>query len=87
MLTSYINGLHVAKQIVQGVENKYSNGHFGCNSNGEHEKCVGCPLTNCNNRNKIWFGYEKLTDNKKSASRSSDMVSREDVSYMLDKTL
>ena len=84
MLTSYINAFHVAKQFVQEVEEKYNNGHFGCNSNGEHEKCNDCPLTNCNIRNKIWFGYEKLTDNKKSVSHSLDMVSREDVGYMLD---
>lgn len=36
-------------------ENRYR-GHFGCNTNGEHERCDGCGLTECKSRNKIWFG-------------------------------
>ena len=51
------------REIILQTERKYNNGHFGCNSNGEHEKCNDCPLTNCNIRNKIWFGYEKLANN------------------------
>ena len=45
-----------AIEIVKQVSAEYSNGHFGCNTNGEHERCDGCGLTNCKNRNKIWFG-------------------------------
>lgn len=44
------------KEIVKQAAAEYNSGHFGCNTNGEHEKCNGCGLTNCKNRNKIWFG-------------------------------
>lgn len=44
------------KEIIEQIEDEYSNGHFGCNTNGEHERCDGCGLTNCKSRNKIWFG-------------------------------
>lgn len=45
-----------AIEIVKQVSAEYSNGHFGCNTNGEHERCDGCGLTDCKSRNKIWFG-------------------------------
>ena len=48
--------LDYAIEIVKHEAEKYNNGHFGCNTNGEHEKCNGCGLTDCKNRNKIWFG-------------------------------
>ena len=48
--------LEKAIEIVKQEAEKYNNGHFGCNTNGEHEKCNGCGLTNCKSRNKIWFG-------------------------------
>ncbi len=48
--------LERAIEIVKKEAEKYNNGHFGCNTNGEHEKCNGCGLTDCKNRNKIWFG-------------------------------
>lgn len=44
------------EEIVKQEAKQYNNGHFGCNTNGEHEKCNGCGLTDCKNRNKIWFG-------------------------------
>ena len=44
------------KDIIEQIAAEYSNGHFGCNTNGEHERCNGCGLTNCKSRNKIWFG-------------------------------
>lgn len=44
------------KEIIEQIEDECSNGHFGCNTNGEHERCDGCGLTNCKRRNKIWFG-------------------------------
>ena len=44
------------KEIIEQIEDEYSNGHFGCNTNGEHERCDGCGLTDCKSRNKIWFG-------------------------------
>ena len=48
--------LHDAIEIVKQAAYKCKGGHFGCNSNGEHEKCNGCGLTYCKSRNKIWFG-------------------------------
>ena len=44
------------KKIIEQIAAEYSNGHFGCNTNGEHERCDGCGLTDCKSRNKIWFG-------------------------------
>lgn len=46
------------KKIVQEVAAEYKNGHFGCNFNGEHEKCKDCCITNCKKRNTIWFGLD-----------------------------
>ena len=48
--------LERAIEIVKQEAKQYNSGHFGCNTNGEHEKCNGCGLTDCKNRNKIWFG-------------------------------
>ena len=45
-----------AIEIVKHEAEKYNSGHFGCNTNGEHEKCNCCGLIDCKNRNKIWFG-------------------------------
>ena len=44
------------KDIIDQTSAECRNGHFGCNTNGEHERCDGCGLTNCKSRNKIWFG-------------------------------
>ena len=49
-------GVNKAIEIVKKESEKYKDGHFGCNTNGEHERCDGCGLTNCKSRNKIWFG-------------------------------
>ena len=49
-------GVNKAIEIVKKESEKSYHGHFGCNTNGEHEKCNGCGLTDCKNRNKIWFG-------------------------------
>ena len=45
-----------AIEIVKQEAERCKGGHFGCNTNGEHEKCNGCGLTYCKSRNKIWFG-------------------------------
>lgn len=45
-----------AIEIVKKESEKNYHGHFGCNTNGEHERCDGCGLTDCKSRNKIWFG-------------------------------
>ena len=49
-------GVNKAIEIVKKESEKQYHGHFGCNTNGEHERCDGCGLTNCKSRNKIWFG-------------------------------
>ena len=49
-------GVNKAIEIVKKESEKSYHGHFGCNTNGEHERCDGCGLTNCKSRNKIWFG-------------------------------
>lgn len=49
-------GVNKAIEIVKKESEKRYHGHFGCNTNGEHERCDGCGLTDCKNRNKIWFG-------------------------------
>ena len=55
------NCMNVVKKFVQEVAEEYKNGHFGCNFNGEHEKCKDCCITNCKKRNAIWFGLD-VTD-------------------------
>ena len=50
------NALDKSIEIVKQEAERCKGGHFGCNSNGEHEKCNGCGLTYCKSRNKIWFG-------------------------------
>lgn len=44
--------------IVNELAEKYKSGHFGCNFNGQHEKCNKCEL-NCKHRNTIWFGIKE----------------------------
>lgn len=53
---NYMIPVDNAIEIVKQVAEECKNGHFGCNTNGEHEKCNGCCLTDCKNRNTIWFG-------------------------------
>ena len=53
--------MNVVKKFLQEVAEQYKNGHFGCNFNGEHEKCKDCCITNCKKRNAIWFGLD-VTD-------------------------
>ena len=45
-----------AIEIVNQVAEEYKNGHFGCNSNGQHEKCKDCGLRGeCSHCNTEWF--------------------------------
>ena len=45
-------------EIVKQEAEKCKTGHFGCNSNGQHEKCSACCDYDCKNRNREWFGEE-----------------------------
>ena len=51
-----------AIKIVRREAEKCKNGHFGCNSNGEHEKCKNCGVYDCKIRNTIWFGCKEARD-------------------------
>ena len=43
-------------EIVNQVAEEYKHGHFGCNSNGQHERCVDCGLRGeCSHYNTEWF--------------------------------
>lgn len=48
---------NIIKIIKQAAE-ECKNGHFGCNSNGQHEKCSTCCDYDCKNRNSEWFGVK-----------------------------
>ena len=44
--------INITKQLAE----EYSHGHFGCNSNGEREKCAGCGIApTCKEKYKHWF--------------------------------
>lgn len=45
-----------AARIVHEIAEEYKHGHFGCNSNGQHERCVDCGLRGeCSHYNTEWF--------------------------------
>lgn len=45
-----------AARIVHEIAEEYKHGHFGCNSNGQHERCVDCGLRGeCSHCNTEWF--------------------------------
>ena len=42
---------------VNQVAEEYKHGHFGCNMNGQHERCKDCGLRGeCSHYNAEWFG-------------------------------
>lgn len=50
-----------AIEIVNQVEEEYKHGHFGCNFNGQHEKCKNCGLRGeCSHCNTEWFGGKDI---------------------------
>ena len=50
--------LDYAIEIVEQTATECKHGHFGCNSNGQHEKCSKCSDYDCKRRNREWFGAE-----------------------------
>lgn len=45
-----------AARIVREIAREYKHGHFGCNFNGQHEKCKDCGLRGeCSHYNTEWF--------------------------------
>ena len=58
-----------AIEIINRVAEECKDGHFGCNSNGEHEKCEGCGYAEkCPNYKREWF--EKLKNDVSEISAS-----------------
>lgn len=52
----YATAMHNAIEIVNQIAEEYKHGHFGCNSNGQHERCVDCGLRGeCSHYNTEWF--------------------------------
>ena len=51
----------------------YKSGHFGCNSNGEHEKCRNCEL-DCKQRNQIWFGVKEEFGKDTNVTTNADRI-------------
>lgn len=44
-------------EIVNQIAEEYKHGHYGCNFNGQHEKCKDCGLRGeCSHYNTEWFG-------------------------------
>ena len=54
----YANGIANAIEIVKKAAEECKHGHFGCNTNGQHEKCSTCCDYDCKNRNREWFGLK-----------------------------
>ena len=54
---------YTAIEIVKQEAEECKPGHFGCNSNGQHEKCSSCCDYDCNVRNRTWFGEDELDNN------------------------
>lgn len=52
-----------AARIVHEIAEEYKHGHFGCNFNGQHEKCKDCGLRGeCSHYNTEWFGAKDMSD-------------------------
>ena len=51
-------GIRRSIEIVKRAAEGCRNGHFGCNTNGQHEKCSTCCDYDCKNRNREWFGLK-----------------------------
>ena len=60
-------------EIVNQIAEEYKHGHFGCNSNGQHERCVDCGLRGeCSHCNTEWFGSNSEIPNMSENLTSSD---------------
>lgn len=62
-----------AARIVHEIAEEYKHGHFGCNSNGQHEKCKDCGLRGeCSHYNTEWFGSNSEIPNMSEKPTSSN---------------
>lgn len=58
---SYARACDEAIEIVNQVAEEYKHGHFGCNWNGQHERCKDCGLRGeCSHCNTEWFGGKDI---------------------------
>ena len=56
--TTRFEDFNEAIEIVKQAAEECKHGHFGCNTNGQHEKCSTCCDYDCKNRNREWFGLK-----------------------------
>lgn len=56
--TTRFEDFNEAIEIVKQAAAECKHGHFGCNTNGQHEKCSTCCDYDCKNRNREWFGLK-----------------------------
>lgn len=50
-----------AARIVREIAGEHKHGHFGCNWNGQHERCKDCGLRGeCSHYNTEWFGGKDI---------------------------
>ena len=56
--TTRFEDFNEAIEIVKQAAEECKHGHFGCNSNGQHEKCSACCDYDCKHRNREWFGVK-----------------------------
>ena len=68
-------GIRRSIEIVKRAAEGCRNGHFGCNTNGQHEKCSTCCDYDCKNRNREWFG---LKDEEKKQTNADEIRSMSD---------
>lgn len=84
----YATAMHNAIEIVNQVAEEYKHGHFGCNFNGQHEKCKDCGLRGeCSHYNTEWFGCSEIPNmsEKVTGSDVPDInVGKNEVEHMLD---
>ena len=68
-------GIRRSIEIVKRAAEGCKPGHFGCNSNGQHEKCSSCCDYDCKNRNSEWFGVK---DEEKKQTNADEIRSMSD---------
>ena len=73
--TTRFEDFNEAIEIVKKAAEECKHGHFGCNTNGQHEKCSTCCDYDCKNRNREWFGVK---DEEKKQTNADEIRSMSD---------
>lgn len=64
-----------AIEIVNQIAEEYKHGHFGCNMNGQHEKCKDCGLRGeCSHYNTEWFGGLEIPNMSENITSSDGWI-------------